>query len=127
MRGTLSARRPCAGAVPGRWGACLAVRTPPAAFVDQRRTDARSVLFHFFQFQHFRGFRAEANEISAVLRIGFHPRDSLVVPLAGLVLLAEPPVGHGEEEPGKSVATSCFDQGHDLFSASTLAFQSPAR
>src|SRR5262249_53019583 len=28
-----SARRPCAGAVPGRWGACLAVRTPPAALV----------------------------------------------------------------------------------------------
>src|SRR5262249_28053694 len=26
------ARRPGAGAVPGRWGACLAVRTPPAAF-----------------------------------------------------------------------------------------------
>src|SRR6476646_6911012 len=26
------ARRPSAGAVPGRWGACLAVRTPPAAF-----------------------------------------------------------------------------------------------
>ena len=25
------ARRPSAGAVPGRWGACLAVRTPPAA------------------------------------------------------------------------------------------------
>src|SRR4051794_10296509 len=28
------ARRPGAGAVPGRRGACLAVRTPPAAFVD---------------------------------------------------------------------------------------------
>ena len=27
----LPARRPSAGAVPGRWGACLAVRTPPAA------------------------------------------------------------------------------------------------
>src|SRR5262245_32216067 len=26
------ARRPSAGAVPGRRGACLAVRTPPAAF-----------------------------------------------------------------------------------------------
>src|SRR5262245_20705846 len=30
---SLPARRPCAGAVPGRWGACLAVRAPPAAFV----------------------------------------------------------------------------------------------
>src|SRR5205814_6108804 len=30
---SLPARRPSAGAVPGRWGACLAVRTPPAAFV----------------------------------------------------------------------------------------------
>src|SRR5438477_11029970 len=33
MTTALSARRPCAGAVPGRWGARLAVRTPPAAFV----------------------------------------------------------------------------------------------
>src|SRR6516164_10150103 len=31
---TIPARRPSAGAVPGRWGACLAVRTPPAAFCD---------------------------------------------------------------------------------------------
>src|SRR5262249_54727421 len=30
-RVTHPARRPSAGAVPGRWGACLAVRTPPAA------------------------------------------------------------------------------------------------
>src|SRR5438552_3735866 len=29
----LPARRPGAGAVPGRWGACLAARTPPAVFV----------------------------------------------------------------------------------------------
>src|SRR5262245_48009899 len=29
---THPARRPSAGAVPGRWGACLAVRTPSAAF-----------------------------------------------------------------------------------------------
>jgi len=27
-----SARRPSAGVMPGRWGACLAVRTSPAAF-----------------------------------------------------------------------------------------------
>src|SRR5262249_27752307 len=30
---TLPARRPSAGAVPGRWGACLAVRTSPAALL----------------------------------------------------------------------------------------------
>src|SRR5438874_793780 len=30
---TVPARRPSAGAVPGRWGACLALRTPPAASV----------------------------------------------------------------------------------------------
>ena len=30
------ARRPSAGAVPGRWGACLAVRTPPAALLQSR-------------------------------------------------------------------------------------------
>src|SRR5436853_7490941 len=35
MTTALSARRPCAGSVPGRWGACLAVRTPPAAFPSQ--------------------------------------------------------------------------------------------
>src|SRR5262245_43282683 len=29
------ARRPSAGAVPGRCGACLAVRTPPAAFCSR--------------------------------------------------------------------------------------------
>ena len=34
MTTALSARRPSAGAVPGRWGACLAVRTPPAAFAS---------------------------------------------------------------------------------------------
>src|SRR5262249_42616748 len=28
---SLPARKPSAGAMPGRWGACLAVRTPPAA------------------------------------------------------------------------------------------------
>src|SRR5262245_41942905 len=29
---TRPARRPSAGAVPDKWGACLAVRTPPAAW-----------------------------------------------------------------------------------------------
>src|SRR5262249_19551643 len=29
-----SARGPSTGAVPGRWGACLAVRTPPAAWLQ---------------------------------------------------------------------------------------------
>src|SRR5262245_26477480 len=33
MTTALSARRPSAGAVPGRRGACLAVRTPPAALL----------------------------------------------------------------------------------------------
>src|SRR4051812_32674639 len=37
MTTALSARRPCAGAVPGRWGACLAVRTPPAACFHEGR------------------------------------------------------------------------------------------
>src|SRR5262249_58473937 len=37
MTTALSARRPGAGAVPGRWGARLAVRTPPAAFVKVQR------------------------------------------------------------------------------------------
>ena len=36
MTTALPVRRPSAGAVPGRWGACLAVRTPPAAFVQPR-------------------------------------------------------------------------------------------
>src|SRR5438876_224711 len=38
MTTALPARRPSAGAVPGRWGARLAVRTPPAA------SPARSVV-----------------------------------------------------------------------------------
>src|SRR6478609_2126698 len=42
METALSARRPCAGAVPGRWGACLAVRTPPAARFRSYH-DARSI------------------------------------------------------------------------------------
>src|SRR5262249_55793067 len=33
---TRPARRPSAGAVPGRWGACLAVRAPPAALLSCR-------------------------------------------------------------------------------------------
>src|SRR5438874_276840 len=33
----LSARGPSAGAAPGRWGACLAVRTPPAALREPHR------------------------------------------------------------------------------------------
>jgi len=32
-RSSRPARRPGAGAVPGRRGACLAVRTPPAALI----------------------------------------------------------------------------------------------
>src|SRR5262245_125452 len=41
MCAALQARRPCAGSVPGRWGACLAVRTPPAAVL---RTISYSLL-----------------------------------------------------------------------------------
>src|SRR5262245_31508418 len=45
---TQPARRPSAVAVPGRWGACLAERTPPAAFssgsiVVQDRADAAAL------------------------------------------------------------------------------------
>ena len=40
-------RRPSAGAVPGRWGACLAVRTPPAAFIQLVRADDRVGVFGF--------------------------------------------------------------------------------
>src|SRR5829696_9231307 len=45
MTTALSARRPSAGAVPGRWGACLAVRAPPAAFIRSRRTVWQTALF----------------------------------------------------------------------------------
>src|SRR5262245_1253550 len=44
---SIPARRPSAGAVPGRWGACLAVRTPPAAFVlipELRQTHGLTVV-----------------------------------------------------------------------------------
>src|SRR5262249_52455192 len=38
---TVPARRPSAGAVPGRWGACLAVRTPPTEFSQFARHPGR--------------------------------------------------------------------------------------
>src|SRR5207249_248346 len=53
METALSARRPCAGAVPGRWGACLAVRTPPATFfrgsqVSSQPSPRPHAVGHFF-------------------------------------------------------------------------------
>src|SRR5262249_3492966 len=49
---THPARKPSAGAVPGRWRACLAVRTPPAALLHiseiTARDDLASVAGHQF-------------------------------------------------------------------------------
>src|SRR3954452_4220593 len=77
------ARRPGAGAVPGRRGACLAVRTPPAAF-DSQRTDLRSVLLLLFQLQQLRGFRPEAAQLLTGRLVLVHPLHRPVVPFAGL-------------------------------------------
>ena len=79
-----SARRPSAGAVPGRWGACLAVRTPPAALLaaeelrvrlfplrDQQVIEPRGCLF-----QKISGPKVGRNQM-------FHPRPQVVVGSAG--------------------------------------------
>src|SRR5262249_35049602 len=93
MCAALSARRPGAGAVPGRWGACLAVRTPPAAFIPPARRGRgglRSLLLPRGRGhldgdpQQFRRLRPEAAEFLVLGLVLVHPFDALVVPLAGV-------------------------------------------
>src|SRR5262245_34062719 len=86
----------------GPAGACLAVRTPPAASCSV--TDGRSVLLLLVQPQQLRGFRPEAAKILILQLVPVHPLHRPVVPLAGLVLLAELPVRHRQEEHAEDVA-----------------------
>src|SRR5215510_6471113 len=88
------ARRPSAGAVPGRWGACLAVRTPPAACFP---TQSRLLLL---QLQDFFRLAAKPAEFFRFHRakpflVLLQPLHGLGVRLAGLLVLAQLPVGHG--------------------------------
>src|SRR6516162_4428953 len=53
------ARRPSAGAVPGRWGACLAVRTPPAASIE-RASNVRRTRVHLLDQQGNRPVQSSA-------------------------------------------------------------------
>src|SRR5271170_6061685 len=50
------------------------------------------------------GFGAVAEKVCAHALIVDHPRNRLVIPLAGLVLMPKLPVGHGEEEKIACVA-----------------------
>src|SRR5436190_10656974 len=124
---TIPARRPSAGAVPGRWGACLAVRTPPAALLPgiriakPRPRPSRSLLF-LFDAQQFRGFRPEVpNRLpdriawtNAPVAVDLFYR--LVVPAAGfrfvpvsfllrqLLFVCQFPMGDGHHDPLAAVA-----------------------
>ena len=48
----------------------------------------------------------EAAEFFILRRALLHPFDGLVEPLAGLMFLAELPVGHGQEEPAPKLSPS---------------------
>src|SRR5262245_50628986 len=89
---SIPARRPSAGARPGRCVSFVAVGTHRPLFVY---TLLRFVLLDPEQLLCF---RPEAAEFFILWRVLLHPLDGLVVPLAGVILVAELPVGHGEEE-----------------------------
>src|SRR5262245_49260477 len=118
------ARRPSAGAVPGRWGACWAVRTPPAASRRSCGTVQETVLLlvpirtHYFP----RLFAEVPNDLrnSIARRTNAPPAIDLclrpLVPAAGfrfvvppLVLgqarsRGEPGVSQGQDDPLSGVA-----------------------
>jgi hypothetical protein len=53
--------------------------------------------------QRFR-FGTEAGQLLVLRLVLLHPGHRLVIPLPRLVRVAEPPVGHGQEEPIKTIA-----------------------
>src|SRR5882724_8514281 len=69
----------------------------------RRRSLCLRLVFHAEQVG---GFGAEAEELGVLGLVFVHPLDGLVVPLAGFFLVAELPVGHGEEE--EVVAVTAF-------------------
>src|SRR5436190_20828743 len=101
MASALSARRPGAGAVPGRWGACLVVRTPPAAFVPTSRPLKRWSVFLLVDPQQLRGLGAERGQLFEVSRgVAFErpqPAGRPVVIVPGPRGLAQSGVAHGQE------------------------------
>src|SRR5262249_35077352 len=90
---------------PGRGlaGEELASRQNLTGLIRDGRT-CNSVLLLLFQLQQLCGLRLEAAQLLIVRLVLVHPLDRLVVPLPGLVLLAELPVGHGQHEPVEAVA-----------------------
>src|SRR5262249_37869615 len=56
------------------------------------------------QSQQFRGLRTEAAQLLILRLVLVHPLDGPVVPLAGLVLIAELPASHRQKEPVVAVA-----------------------
>src|SRR5262245_38697000 len=87
LSGAQTERRGGAGPV----GACLAVRTSPAAFVFP--TEFRLLLL---QPQHSFRFRSDAAELFRP--DGYHLY-GLVIPGPCLTLVSHPPVNHGQPEP----------------------------
>src|SRR5262249_35454773 len=81
----------------GPVGACLAVRTPPAACVRPEKGTLRlgGSIFNLHQLCRF---RPEAAKFLILRLVFVSPLDGFVVPPAGLLLVVQLPVGQGEEE-----------------------------
>src|SRR5262249_37482463 len=92
-----SARRPSAGAMPGRCGFCLAADT-------HRPLVPLGLVLLRFRRQQLLRLGAEAAEFLILRPVFLHPLDGLLEAPAGVALVAEPPVGHGQEKPVPTVA-----------------------
>src|SRR5262249_23609750 len=56
-----------------------------------------------FDAQQLRGLIPEEAEFFVIGFVLLHPSGSRIVPFAGLCLVAQPPVSHGQEEPALAV------------------------
>ena len=80
-------------------GCCVNARVAPTRYAQD------SVLLLVVGYaKQFGGLGAEGVQLVVVRPVLLHPGDGLVVPLASLVLLAQLPVSHGQEEPIEAVA-----------------------
>src|SRR5262245_19369184 len=95
----IAARRPSAGAVTGRRRACLAVRAPPAACRYSCTDDSIPFVVNT---QQLRGLGAEVTDFFVLRGVLLHPQDGPVVEFAGLVLVAQFQMCHGQEETVRS-------------------------
>src|SRR5262245_6901421 len=110
---SLPARGPSPGAPEGAGPAgfplkSLVVRTPPLFVLHVRRCSKLSythdsIVLSICSHHRF-GLRAEAEEFLVLGLLLLHPLHALVVPLAGLVFVAQAPVRHGQEETVKAIA-----------------------